>query len=235
MSGQNRRRARGSLALALACGMTSAWGVSLLDSISPQDRTTGLKTALTQAAQVAVGRLGKTDGFLGNAEVRIALPGKLEKAQKTLRVLGLNKQTDELVIAMNRAAEAAVPEAKTLLVDAIRRMTVTDAVGILTGEQDAATQYFRRTTTEQLRQRLLPIVARATQKVQLAQRYNDVAGRLAKLGLVDPKDSNLDGYVTDKALDGLFLTMAKEEAAIRKDPLGQSSSILQRVFGALRR
>jgi hypothetical protein len=215
-------------------GGATTWG-GLLDSISPQERTTGLKTALTQAAQVAVARLGKADGFLANPEVRIPLPGKLEKAQKTLKMLGLNKQTDELVTAMNRAAEAAVPEAKTLLVDAIKGMSVTDAVGILTGGPDAATQYFRRTTSAKLTERFLPIVGKATKQVQLAQRYDEVAGRLTKLGLVDQKDANLDSYVTQKALDGLFFTMAKEEAAIRKDPLGQSSSILKKVFGAIGR
>jgi hypothetical protein len=150
-------------------------------------------------------------------------------------MLGLNKQTDELVTAMNRAAEAAVPEAKTLLVDAIKGMSVTDAVGILTGGPDAATQYFRRTTSAKLTERFLPIVGKATKQVQLAQRYDEVAGRLTKLGLVDQKDANLDSYVTQKALDGLFFTMAKEEAAIRKDPLGQSSSILKKVFGAIGR
>lgn len=224
----------GLLAMMLIGGGATAWG-GLLDSISPQERTTGLKTALTQAAQVAVARLGKADGFLANPEVRIPLPGKLEKAQKTLKMLGLNKQTDELVTAMNRAAEAAVPEAKTLLVDAIKGMSVTDAVGILTGGPDAATQYFRRTTSAKLTERFLPIVGKATKQVQLAQRYDEVAGRLTKLGLVDQKDANLDSYVTQKALDGLFFTMAKEEAAIRKDPLGQSSSILKKVFGAIGR
>jgi Protein of unknown function (DUF4197) len=108
-------------------------------------------------------------------------------------------------------------------------------VGILTGGPDSATQFFRRTTTEKLTQRFLPIVGKATQKVQLAQRYNDVAGRLTQLGLVSEKDANLDSYVTNKALDGLFLMMAKEEAAIRKDPMGQTSGILKKVFGALGR
>lgn len=212
-----------------------ALAASPLASITPTERTAGLKTALTQAAQVAVSRLGTTDGFLGNPEVRIPLPGKLEKAKKTLKMLGLSKQTDELVTAMNRAAEAAVPEAKTLLVDAVKQMSVTDALGILTGGPDAATQYFRKTTSARLTERFLPIVSRATTKVQLAQRYNEVGGQLQKLGLVSEADANLDSYVTSKALDGLFLVMAKEEAAIRKDPLGQSSNLLKKVFGALPR
>ena len=204
-----------------------------LDALSPQQRTQGLKTALTQAAQVAVKNLGQTDGFLANPDVRIPLPGKLQKAQKLLAAFGASKQTDALVTAMNRAAEAAVPEAKTLLVDSVKQMSVQDAIGILTGGQDAATQYFRRTTSDKLTQRFLPIVSRETGKVQLAQRYNDVAGKAAQLGLLNDKDSNLDRYVTGKALDGLFLMMAKEEAAIRQDPLGQASGILQMVFGAV--
>jgi hypothetical protein len=220
-----------SLCLALASASALADGA--LDALSPQQRTQGLKTALSQAAQVAVQNLGRTDGFLGNAEVRIPLPGKLQKAQNLLKTLGAGKQTDALVTAMNRAAEAAVPEAKTLLLDSVKQMSVQDAVGILTGGQDAATQYFRRTTSEKLTQRFLPIVSRETGKVQVAQRYNDVAGKAAQLGLVSEQDANLDRYVTGKALDGLFLMMAKEEAAIRQNPLGQASGILQKVFGAV--
>ena len=217
--------------LALTGALVHADGA--LDALSPQQRTQGLKTALTQAAQVAVKNLGQTDGFLANPDVRIPLPGKLQKAQKLLSALGASKQTDALVTAMNRAAEAAVPEAKTLLLDSVKQMSVQDAIGILTGGQDAATQYFRRTTSDRLTQRFLPIVSRETGKVQLAQRYNDVAGKAAQLGLLNDKDSNLDRYVTGKALDGLFLMMAKEEAAIRQDPLGQASGILQKVFGAV--
>jgi hypothetical protein len=136
---------------------------------------------------------------------------------------------------MNRAAEAAVPEARALLVDAVKQMSVQDAASILTGAPDAATQYFRRTTEEQLTARFLPIVGRETGKLQLAQRYDAVATRAQALGLVDKQDASLDGYVTHKALDGLFLMMAKEEAAIRKDPLGQASGILRQVFGSLGR
>jgi hypothetical protein len=204
-----------------------------LESLSSQQRTQGLKAALTQAAQVAVANLGKQDGFLGNPDVRIALPGKLDKVQGVLKVLGASKQTDALVTAMNRAAEAAVPEARQLLVDSVKQMSVQDALGILTGGEDSATQYFRRTTSEKLTARFKPIIGKETRKVQLAQHYNDVAGKAAQLGLVDARDADLDGYVTSKALDGLFLMMAREEAAIRKDPLGQASGILRQVFGAI--
>ncbi|MEP7314571.1 MAG: DUF4197 domain-containing protein [Pseudomonadota bacterium] len=197
---------------------------------SPSETSRGLKAALTQAVQVAVDNLGRKDGFLGNPEVRIPLPGKLEKAQGMLKILGLNSQTDALVTAMNRAAEAAVPEARVLLVDAVKQMSIQDAAAILTGAPDAATQYFRRKTSGKLTERLQPLVGKATQQVQLAKRYDDVAGKASQLGLIDAKDANLDGYVTRKALDGLFLMMAREEQAIRKDPLGQASSLLRQVF-----
>jgi hypothetical protein len=227
------RQVRATLVLALLCA--PALGAGGLEALSAGQKTDGLKAALSQAAQTAVASLGRTDGFLGNPEVRIPLPGKLQKAQKTLKKLGASKQVDELSVAMNRAAEAAVPEARTLLVDAVKQMSVQDAASILAGAPDAATQYFRRTTEEQLTARFLPIVGRETGKLQLAQRYDAVATRAQALGLVDKQDASLDGYVTHKALDGLFLMMAKEEAAIRKDPLGQTSGILRQVFGSLGR
>jgi hypothetical protein len=203
-------------------------------SLTPAERTRGLQAALDQAAKLAIDRLGRPDGYLGDPQVRIPLPGKLGKAQKTLKALGLGPQADALVTAMNRAAEAAVPEARAVFAESIRKMTVQDAVGILTGPDDAATQYFRRTMSASLTQRFLPIVARATQQVDLAQRYDRVAGRAVKLGLVGRDEASLDAYVTQQALDGLFLKMAQEEAAIRANPLGQSSAILKKVFGALK-
>jgi hypothetical protein len=216
----------------LSAGMTALAAGGLL-GLSSGERTDGLKAALSQATSVAVASLGKADGFMGNPEVRIPLPGKLEKAGKTLRKLGLRKQTDALSLAINRAAEAAVPEARALFADSIKQMSVTDALGILRGPQDAATQYFRQSMSAKLTERFLPIVNKATVNVQLAQRYNDVASKAGALGLVDKQDTNLDAYVTRKALDGLFLTMAKEEAAIRKNPVGQASSLLRKVFGAI--
>jgi hypothetical protein len=222
-----------ALSLAFALGAAAALAAGKLDALSTQDKTSALRAALTQGAQAAVDRLGKADGFLGNPEVKIPLPGKLQKAEKTLRMLGAGKQTDELIVAMNRAAEAAVPEARTLLVDAVKQMSVQDATQILTGGDDAATQYFRRTTSEKLTARFLPIVRTATEKVGVAQRYNELGAKALQFGLIDSKDATLESYVTEKALDGLFLTMAREEAAIRKDPLGQSSKLLQKVFGAI--
>jgi hypothetical protein len=206
-----------------------------LDALSSADRTAALRTALTQGAQAAVARLGAKDGFLGNPEVRIPLPGKLEKARKLLKTVGLGPQADELTTAMNRAAEAAVPEAKVLLLDSIRQMSIADATAILTGPDDAATQYFKRTASDKLAARFSPIVQKAMLKIGVAQKYNDLAGRLSGYGLIDARDASIEGYVTQKTLDGLFVAMAAEETAIRKDPLGQSSRILKQVFGTLSR
>ena len=205
-----------------------------IEQISNRDAISGLKTALEKGARVAVDQLGKTDGFLANELVKIALPESLQQAEKVMRRFGMGKYADELVVTLNRAAEAAVPEAKNLLVGAVKKMSVNDAKGILTGGETAGTEYFRSATSDQLRARFLPIVKRATAKVGLAQKYNEYAGRGAKFGLIDEKDANLDTYVTEKALDGLFKMIAEEEKRIRKDPVGTASNILKKVFGALK-
>lgn len=205
-----------------------------IDALSNKDAIGGLKQALTQSAGAAVGKLGATDGFLGNPKVKIPLPESLQKVEGLMRSFGMGKKADELIVTMNRAAEAAAPEAKTLLVDAVKRMSVEDAKAILTGGDDAATQYFRKNTAEPLAKKFLPIVKKATAKVGLASKYNELAGKGVKFGLVPEKDANIENYVTQKALDGLYLMMAEEERAIRKDPLGQGSKLLQKVFGVLK-
>jgi len=206
-----------------------------IEAVAPKDSVAGLKTALNQGATRAVAQLGVTDGFLKNPKVRIPLPPALKKADKALRMVGMGGQADELVVAMNRAAEVAVPEAKVLLVDAVKQMSLDDARQILTGGDDAATQYFRRVSYDKLQQRFLPIVKEKTDHAQLATQYNELAGQAARFGLVEAPDANVESYVTRKALDGLFFMIAEEERAIRRDPLGQSSKILQSVFGALGR
>ncbi|MDS4014128.1 MAG: DUF4197 domain-containing protein [Candidatus Accumulibacter sp.] len=211
-------------------GQTLASGVG---ELSANDTSSGLREALARGAEVAVNQLGKTDGFMGDARVRIPLPDSLRAAEKVMRRLGMKKQADELIATMNRAAESAVVEAKPILLDAVRNMSFSDAKGILTGGDDAATQYFKRTTSAPIGERFLPIVKQATAKVQLSDQYNRYAGQAAKLGLLDEKDANLDSYVTQKALDGLFLMIAEQEKAIRKDPIGTGSKLLQTVFGAL--
>ncbi len=224
------------LLISAAAGLllaTAAYALSF-DALSNKDAAGALKEALTQGAGKAVGLLGKTDGFLGNPKVKIPLPESLQQVESLMRGLGMGKYADELVTTMNRAAEAAVPEAKTLLVNSIRQMSVQDAKAVLTGGDDAATQYFRRTTAEPLAARFKPIVVKAMAKVKFAEKYDDFAGKAAKLGLIGEADAHLQNYVTQKALDGLYLMIAEEERAIRKDPVGAAGSLAQKVFGALR-
>lgn len=180
-------------------------------------------------------RLGVEDGFFRNDSVKIALPPSLRRVEAVMRSIGMDRQADDLVLRMNRAAEAAVPEARTLLVDAVKKMSVQDAKGVLTGGDDAATQYFKRTTSEPLAKRFLPIVKKAMAKVKAAEKYNEIAASGAKFGLVKEEDANLEDYVTRRALDGLFITIAEEEKKIRKDPAAAASAIVRRVFGAIGR
>ena len=209
---------------------SSGTGVS---SLSNDEASSGLKEALTQGVSKAVGTLGAADGFFGNKEVKIPLPKSLKKIEKGMKLMGLGKQSDELVLKMNRAAEAAVPEAKALLIGSIKQMTLADAKAILTGPQDAATQYFKKTTSAQMSEKFLPIVTKATENVQLAASYNKYADMGSKFGVVKKEDANIEQYVTNKALDGVYFMIAKEEAAIRKDPLGQASSLIKKVFGSI--
>lgn len=206
-----------------------------IGDLSNGDAISGLKDALAQGSAAAIGKLGVTDGFLGNAKVRIPLPDTLQRVEGVMRMMGMQRQADELVTAMNRAAEQAVPEAKALLTGAIKSMTVQDAKGILTGGDTAATEDFRSKTSDQLTQKFLPIVTKATSKVGLAEKYNNLAGQGAQFGLVDAKQAKIENYVTQKALDGLFLMIAEQEKAIRKDPVGAATGMAQKVFGLLGR
>jgi len=204
-----------------------------LENITNREAVSALKTALEKGSRAAVDQLGKENGFFGDTRVKIPLPESLKRAERTMRRLGMGKYADELVLAMNRAAEAAVPEAKQLLVDSVKKMTVQDAKGILTGGETSGTDYFKRTTTDQLRKRFLPIVQQATARVGVAQKYNSYADKGVRFGLVKEDQANLDDYVTQKALDGLYFMVAEEEKKIRKDPVGTASSIIKKVFGAL--
>jgi hypothetical protein len=204
-----------------------------LDGVSQADAVAGLRTALEKGTQAAVAKLGRTDGFLGNRMVRIALPPSAQRAERVMRRFGMGKYADELIVTMNRAAEAAVPEARALFVQSVRKMTLRDAKNILTGGDTAATEYFRRTTRVGLHARFLPIVRRATAKVELARAYDRYAGKAAAVGLMRKEDTDLDEYVTQKALDGLYLMVGEEEKQIRAHPLDTGSRILRKVFGAL--
>jgi len=210
----------------------SAFALSLND-LSQSDATGGMKDALTQGAQIAVKQLGVPGGFSNNKDVRIELPGKLGKVASKMKQFGMGAQVEQLETSMNQAAEAAVPQAQALLVDAVKKMSVSDAKGILTGGKDSATEYLNKSSREQIRAKFLPIVKQATDKVGLAQKYNAFAGQAATLGVVDAKDANVEGYVTEKALDGLFEMIAKQEESIRANPAGAATSLAKKVFGTL--
>jgi hypothetical protein len=205
-----------------------------LGDLSGAEASSGLKAALGQGAQAAVTLLGRPDGFLGNPKVRISLPGHLDEAAKLMRKFGQGKRIDELVTTINRAAEAAVPMGKDLLVGAVQNMTVTDAKNILTGGETSVTAFFAEKTRLPLGERFLPVVTQATEKVGLTQQYNAFAGKAANFGLVRKEDANLAQYVTGKTLDGLYLMIGEEEKKIRQDPAGAGSAIVKKVFGALR-
>jgi hypothetical protein len=204
-----------------------------LERLTQRDALAGLKAALERGSRAAVAELGRTDGFFGNPQVKIPIPESLERTEKLARRLGFSNEVEELVEAMNRAAEAAVPEARKLLLDSVKKMTVQDAKGILTGGDTAGTAYFRRTADKTLHDRFLPIVSTATEKVGVAQRYKEFARPAAALGLLKTEHADLDEYVTQKALEGLYFMLGEEEKKIRKDPVGTGSAILRKVFGAL--
>ena len=202
--------------------------------VTEMDAASGIRAALQRGAESAVGMLGKADGFAGNPLVRISLPGFLNEVAKVAKYTGQQAKVDELVTAMNRAAEAAVPEAKTLLVNAVKNMSVSDAKRVLTGGEGSVTAFFAEKTRAALSTKFLPIVTKATDKVALAEKYNALAGKASSMGLMRKEDANIQQYVTGKTLDGLYLMIGEEEKKIRRDPIGTGSAILKKVFGSLK-
>ncbi|MCK9985864.1 MAG: hypothetical protein AzoDbin1_02336 [Azoarcus sp.] len=219
-------------AFALLVICVPAWAAGL-GNITDSEASGGLREALTQGAGRAVEMLGRKDGFLANKKVRIPLPDGLAQVEPVMRMAGRGKDFDQLVTAMNRAAEAAVPEAKTLLVDAVKQMSVEDARTILSGGDDSATRYFKSKTQTRLAEKFLPVVKQSTDRLALAEQYNKLAGQAAGFGLVKSEDAQIEGYVTRKALDGLYLMIGEEEKAIRRNPVQAAGSLAQKVFGML--
>jgi hypothetical protein len=232
------RRQFSELSLAAICalaGLTASRANAYsLSDISNADAPRGLKTALEKGAQSAISILGVQDGFLGNEKVRIPLPGFINDAAGLLRTFGQGERLDELLTAMNRGAEAAVPMAKGILMDAVKSMSLTDAKGILAGGETAVTTFFQEKTRSPLGVKFLPIVTQATDKVGLADKYNQLAGKAAGMGLMRQEDANIEQYVTEKTLDGLYFMIAEEEKKIRANPVEYGSAILSKVFGALK-
>ena len=217
-----------SLGLALP-----AQALSLAD-ITSKEASSGVRAALERGAGSAVAKLGVDNGFLGNPQVRIPLPPELAKVESRMRLFGLGPQADSLVAAMNHAAEQAVPQAKDVLLGAVKSMSVTDAKNILSGGDQSVTNFFRAKTSQTLNERLLPIVRQSTDKVGVTKKYNQVAGIGAQFGLLPANSASIEQYVTAKTLDGLYLMIGQEEKAIRADPVGTGSALLSKVFGAAR-
>ena len=219
--------------LALVAGFFlagAAWALDL-SGVTQQEAGSGLKETLNLASDAAVQRLGAKDGFLKNPKVRIPLPDGLRQAESAMKLMGKGDDFDKLEVSINRAAEAAMPEAKQLLLDAVKGMSVQDAKGILSGGDDAVTKFFKRKTEKPLAAKFLPIVKQTTDEVGLAKQYNSLAGQAGSLGLIKKEDGTIESYVTRKALDGLFLMLAEEEKAIRKNPVESGSALLKKIFG----
>ena len=205
-------------------------------NVTDNEISRGLKEALNKGVRYAIDDLGREDGFFKNPRVKIPLPGSLQKLEKGLRFAGQGRAVDDFILSMNRAAEKAVPIAIDVFVDAISQMTFDDARNILfSGRDDSATRFFRRTSEETLREKFRPIVEEVTEKVGVTQKYKAMTAKAGFATALLGKDAtDLDGYVTQKALDGLFLLIADEEKKIRKNPLGRTSDILRKVFGVLK-
>ncbi len=226
-----------------AAGPDSAAPASLA-ALSQEQMVRGLKEALGKGVEQAVATLGRTNGFLNDVNVKIPMPESLKKVEKTLRTVGQDRMADEFVTTMNRAAERAVPEAAAVLGDSVKQMTIADAKAILTGTNNAATQYFRRTSETNLYVRFLPIVRQATAQTGVTSAYKNMTGKvsssLGSLGefgglganLLGVETPDLDGYITSKALDGLFLKIAEQEKLIRENPVARTTDLLKKVFGA---
>ncbi len=217
----------GLLFAAQACALS-------LNDLSQNQAGDGMKAMLEQSARAAVQQLGKPGGFNNNPEVRIELPGNLGKAARAMKMLGQGKQVTALEDSMNRAAEAAVPQAQELLLDAVKKMTISDAKGILSGPENSATAYLDKSSREQLRSRFLPMIQQVTQSSGLAKQYNNFAGQAANFGVIDAKDASIENYVAEQALDGLFTIIAEQEASIRQNPAQAATDIAKKVFGLLR-
>ena len=204
--------------------------------VSDTDIAGGLKEALGKGIKSAVSLLGKDNGFLLNDRVKIPLPKSLQKLEKGLRLAGQGKAVDDFVASMNHAAEKAVPVAIDVFVDALKKMTFDDARKILfSKEDDSATQFFRKTSEETLRGKFRPIVEEFTQKTGVTKNYKEMVGKAGFAAQFLGKDAtDLDGYVTQKALDGLFMIVADQEKQIRKDPIGRTTALLKKVFGILK-
>lgn len=204
-----------------------------VSALPVEELTRGLKEALAQGTEKAIKNLGTTNGFLGNASVKIPMPQKFQQIESGLRAMKQDKYADEFISTMNHAAEAAVPEASPIIGDAIREMTVADAQSLLNGPDDGATQYFRKVSEKRLKEKMLPIVKEATQKAGVTAAYKNLTSKAGFMAsFVQKEGLDVDQYVTDRAFDGIFKMIAVEEKEIRKNPQARGTDLLKKVFGS---
>ncbi len=201
--------------------------------LSQDEIAAGLKEALQVGINIGADKASVTDGFFKNSRIKIPFPEDVKRVETTLRNIGLGNEVDKFVLALNRGAEEAAKEAKPIFISAIRQMTITDALNILKGEKDAATQFLKRTTSAQLTSAFQPSIVKALEKTQASRYYTDLANTYNKVPFVTKVNPDLEGYATQKAIDGLFILVADEEAKIRENPLARTTDLLKRVFGSI--
>lgn len=200
------------------------------EELSQEKIASGLKEALQVGTENAVRSTGRLDGYFGNPKIKIPMPEKLQTMEKGLRAVGQGDQVDAFVLSMNRAAERAAPEAKAIFWDAIREMSFRDAEKILNGSDTAATEYFRRKTTERLATAFRPIVSDAMNQVGVTRQYKELVGRARGIPFLKLEEFDLDDYVVRRALDGLFTVLGEEERKIRREPAARVTDLLREVF-----
>jgi hypothetical protein len=199
--------------------------------LTEQDAASGIKEALLQGTSQGVQTLSKVDGYFGNSLIKIPFPPEAKTIEQSLRSIGLDNQINQVVLSLNRAAENAAQEAKPIFVAAIKKMTIADAINIVRGSNDAATLYLKKSTSIELSSKFQPVIKSSLDKVNATKYWTNIISTYNTIPLVEPINPNLTEYVTNKALDGLFSMIAKEELAIRKDPVARTSEILKKVFG----
>jgi hypothetical protein len=202
------------------------------ESISNEEVAQGLKEALTNGVSKGSDLVSQVDGYFKNPEIKIPFPPEVKQVETSLRQLGLGNEVDRFVLTLNRGAEDAAKEAKPIFVEAVKQMTIQDAWAILKGEKDAATQYLKSSTSTLLKEKFKPIIQASLNKVNATKYYGDLVGTYNKIPFAQKVNPDLDEYATDKAIEGLFVMIAKEEKNIRENPLARTSELLKKVFGS---
>jgi len=202
-----------------------------VSGLTEKDAADGIREALVKGTGESVKLVTNIDGYFGNPEIKIPFPPEAKEVESKLRSIGLGKKVDEVILSLNRAAEDAGKEATKIFVDAIKGMSIKDAINIVKGENDAATKYLNRTTSPQLNAKFQPIIKVSLDKVDATKQWEELVKTYNKIPFVKKMNPNLPEYVTGKAIDGLFVMVAKEELKIRQDPMARTSEILKKVFG----